>query len=66
MTAPRRLPAKPWTPADDELLRSLVKSGVHTRSIALHMKQTPTEIRRQASRLNILLRQAQPQKQMMG
>jgi hypothetical protein len=64
MTLPNRLPAGPWTVTDDELLRSLVKSGVHTRSIALHMKRTPTEIRRHASRLNILLRQARPQRQM--
>jgi hypothetical protein len=64
MTPPRRLPAKPWTAADDELLGSLVRNGVHTRSIALHTKRTPTEIRRHASRLNILLRQAHPQRQM--
>jgi len=64
MTVTQRLPAKPWTPADDELLRSLVKNGIHTRSIALHMKRTPTELRWRASRLNILLRQARPQRQM--
>jgi hypothetical protein len=64
MTAPRPLPAKTWTPADDEILRSLAKNGMHTRWIALQMKRTPTEIRRRASGLDILLRQARPQRQM--
>jgi hypothetical protein len=36
MSAPHRLPAERWTPAGDELLRSLVQSGVHTGSIASH------------------------------
>jgi hypothetical protein len=60
----RRLPGRLWTPADDEILRSMVLDRMHTREIALHMKRTPTEIRKQASRLNILLRRARPQRQM--
>jgi hypothetical protein len=64
MTDLRRLPGRLWTPADDEMLRSMVQDRIHTREIALHMKRTPTEIRKQASRLNILFRPAKPQRQM--
>jgi hypothetical protein len=60
----RRLPGRMWTPEDDEILRSMVLDRMHTREIALHMKRTPSEIRRQASRLNILLRPERPKKQM--
>jgi hypothetical protein len=66
MTNPGPLAANPWTPEDDYLLRLLVKNGMHIRAIALHVKRTPTDIRWRTSRLNILLRQAKPQKQMMG
>jgi hypothetical protein len=64
MTDLRRLPGRLWTPADDEMLRSMVQDRMPTRSIALRMDRTPTEIRKQASRLNILLRRARPQRQM--
>jgi hypothetical protein len=64
MTDVGRLPGRLWTPADDEILRSMVLNRMHTRSIALQMQRTPSEIRRQASRLNILLRPERPQKQM--
>jgi hypothetical protein len=64
MTDLRRLPGRLWTPADDEMLRSMVQDRMSTRSIALRMDRTPTEIRKQASRLNILLRPERPQKQM--
>jgi hypothetical protein len=64
MTDVRRLPGRLWTPADDEMLRSMVQDRMPTRSIARQMKRTPSEIRRQASRLNILLRPERPQKQM--
>jgi hypothetical protein len=57
----RRLPGSLWTPADDEILRSMVLDRMHTREIALHMKRTSSEI---PSRLNILLRPERPQKQM--
>jgi hypothetical protein len=64
MTDVKRGPAISWTSADDEILRSMVRDRVHTRAIALQMKRTPTEIRKQASKLNILLRRARPQRQM--
>jgi hypothetical protein len=64
MTDLRRLPGRLWTPEDDEILRSMVLDRMHTREIAHHMKRTSSEIRRQASRLNILLRPERPQKQM--
>jgi hypothetical protein len=64
MTGVKRGPAISWTSADDEILRSMVRDRVHTRAIALQMKRTPTEIRKQASKLNILLRRARPQRQM--
>jgi hypothetical protein len=64
MTDLRRLPGRSWTPADDEILRSIVLDRMHTRSIALQMKRTPSEIQKHASRLNILLRPERPQKQM--
>jgi hypothetical protein len=64
MTDVKRGPAISWTSADDEILRSMVRDRVHIRAIALQMKRTPTEIRKQASKLNILLRRARPQRQM--
>jgi hypothetical protein len=64
MTDVRRLPGRLWTPADDGMLRSMVQDRMSTRSIALRMDRMPTEIRKQASRLNILLRPERPQKQM--
>jgi hypothetical protein len=64
MTKVRHLSAQLWTDADDEILRSMVRDRLHTREIALRMKRTPNEIRKQAGRLNIILRRARPQKQM--
>jgi len=63
MTTSNRVATGAWTLADDERLRSLSQNRMHTLSIALQMKPTPSEIRRQASRLNILLRPERPQKQ---
>jgi len=60
----QELSTRPWSEADDERLRSLARKRMDARSIALEMKRTPHEIRRQASRLNILLRPARPQQQM--
>jgi hypothetical protein len=59
-------PARLWTPVDNEMLRALVLDRMHTQSIAIRMERTPTEIRKQASRLNILLRPGDPQRQMGG
>jgi hypothetical protein len=66
MTTADRFAAKAWTSADDDLLRSLAEDRMPARWIALRMERTPSDIRRRASRLNILLRPGNPQKQMMG
>jgi hypothetical protein len=57
MTRRRRFLARPWTAGGRRASAIVRKNGVHPRSIALHMKRTPTELRRHANRLNILLRQ---------
>jgi hypothetical protein len=64
MTSPGPFAARPWTTADDERLKSLALKGASARLIAAHMSRTTVAVRSRASRLDILLRQARPQKQM--
>jgi len=63
MTGRGPLAARPWTAADDGRLKSLALKGASARLIAAHMSGTTEAVRSRASRLNILLRQARPQKQ---
>jgi hypothetical protein len=55
---------RPWTAADDEVLRSWALKRLDARLIGIQMNRTPDAVRSRASRLNILLRPARPQQQM--
>jgi len=56
MTETGRFAARPWTPADDEVLRSLALKGVDARGIGNRLNRTPDAVRSRARRLNILIR----------
>src|ERR1700675_4325560 len=47
---------RPWTPADDEVLRSLALNGVDPREIGRQLNRTGVAVRSRAARLNILLK----------
>ena len=51
-----RFATRPWTPADDEILRSLALKGVDVRVIGRQLNRTAIAVRSRAKRLNILLR----------
>jgi hypothetical protein len=55
---------RPWTAADDEVLRSWSLKRLDARMIAIQMNRTSDAVRSRASRLNIRVRQASPQRQM--
>jgi hypothetical protein len=47
---------RPWTPADDEILRSLALNGVDARGIGNRLNRTAEAVWSRARRLNILAR----------
>jgi hypothetical protein len=56
MTETGRFTARPWTPADDEILRSLALDGVDVRVIGSELNRTAIAVRSRARRLNMLLK----------
>jgi hypothetical protein len=64
MTETGRFATRPWTPADDEILRSLALNGVDAGGIGNRLNRTADAVRSRARRLNILLRK--PRKEAMG
>jgi hypothetical protein len=58
MTETGRFAARPWTPADDEILRSLALNGVDPREIGRQLNRTGVAVRSRAGRLNIPLKKA--------
>src|SRR5258706_5041360 len=56
MTETGRFATRPWTPADDEVLRSLALNGVDPREIGRQLNRTGVAVRSRAARLNILLK----------
>jgi hypothetical protein len=59
MTETGRFATRPWTPADDEILRSLALRGVDARVIGSQLNRTAVAVRSRARRLNILLKKSQ-------
>jgi hypothetical protein len=49
MTETRRFAARPWTPADDEILRSLALRGVDARVIGSQLNRTAVAVRSRAA-----------------
>jgi hypothetical protein len=56
MTEAGRFATRPWTPADDEILRSLARNGVDARAIGSQLNRTAVAVRSRAGRLNIPLK----------
>jgi hypothetical protein len=56
MTETGQFATRPWTPADDEILRSMVLRGVATRVIGSQLDRTAVAVRSRARRLNILIK----------
>jgi hypothetical protein len=52
----KKNPAKNWTKADDELLRSLAFKGVDARLIGKELNRSASAVRSRANRLDILLK----------
>jgi hypothetical protein len=55
MTETGRFATRPWTPADDKVLRSLALNGVDARVIGNQLNRTAVAVRSRARRLNFLL-----------
>jgi hypothetical protein len=56
MTEPGRFATRPWTPADDEILRSLAREGADVRMIGSQLNRTAVAVRSRAGRLKIPLK----------
>ncbi len=56
MTEAGRFSTRPWTPADDETLRSLALKGADARVIGKQLNRTGVAVRSRASRLKIPLK----------
>jgi hypothetical protein len=56
MTEVGRVATRPWTRADDEILRSLVLNGTDARSIGVRLNRTAVAVRSRARRLRIPLK----------
>jgi hypothetical protein len=61
-----RFATRPWTPADDEMLRSLVLKEADARVIGRQLNRTAVAVRSRASRLHILLKKTKPKRYQMG
>jgi hypothetical protein len=66
MTETGRFATRPWTPADDEILRSMVLRGVATQVIGSQLDRTAVAVRSRARRLNILIKKTTPKRSQMG
>ncbi len=66
MTEISRFATRPWTPEDDEILRSLALRGVDARVIGNQLNRTAVAVRSRARRLNILLKKTKPKRYQMG
>ena len=66
MTEPGRFAARPWTPADDEVLRSLALNGVDARVIGSQLNRTTVAVRSRARRLNIPIKKTTRKRYQMG
>jgi len=66
MTEIGRFATRPWTPEDDEILRSLALRGVDARVIGNQLNRTAVAVRSRARRLNILLKKTKPKRYQMG
>jgi hypothetical protein len=56
MTEVGRFATRPWTRADDEILRTLVLKGTNARGIGMRLNRTAVAVRSRATRLHIPLR----------
>jgi hypothetical protein len=61
-----RFATRPWTPADDEILRSLALRSVDARVIGSQLNRTAVAVRSRARRMNILLKKTKPKRYQMG
>jgi hypothetical protein len=61
-----RFTTRPWTPEDDEILRSLAFNGVGARAIGSQLDRTAVAVRSRARRMNILLIKAKRKRYQMG
>jgi hypothetical protein len=66
MTETNRFAIKPWTPEDDEILRSLALRGVDARVIGSQLNRTAVAVRSRARGLNILLKKTTRKRYQMG
>ena len=66
MTETGRFATRPWTPVDDEILRSLALRGVDARVIGSQLNRTAVAVRSRARRLNILLKKTTLKRYQMG
>ena len=63
---PDRIATRPWTPEDDEILRSLALGGVDARVIGRQLNRTAVAVWSRARRLNILLKKTTLKRYQMG
>jgi hypothetical protein len=56
MTGPRLFHSMPWTPADDEQLKSMIFAGRTPREIATKLRRSASSVIHRASRLRLSFR----------
>jgi hypothetical protein len=54
---------RPWSVADDELLRRLAPKGASARLIGMQLDRTASAVRSGAAKLNLCLRKTIPKRQ---
>jgi hypothetical protein len=66
MTEPGHFDSRPWTQADDDMLRKLVPTGLSFRAIGIRMNRTETAVRSRARQLQVILRKIRLEQLQMG
>jgi hypothetical protein len=62
MTGPRLFHSMPWTPEEDEQLKSLLMAGRTPAAIAIKLKRTTAAVHRRARVLGLSFKRAKAKK----
>jgi DNA-binding CsgD family transcriptional regulator len=66
MTEPEHFASRPWTQAEDDMLRCLALKGLSSTAIGIRMNRTEAVVRSHARQMQIILRRNGPRQLQMG
>ncbi|SHN84042.1 hypothetical protein SAMN05444170_5761 [Bradyrhizobium erythrophlei] len=66
MTEPDHFASRPWTQAEDDMLRCLALKGLSSTAIGIRMNRTETVVRSRARQMQIILRRIRSRQLQMG